>query len=226
LTILSALLLQTRIWEHWSISKPIPLIVFVLLLLASLFSWAVIFSKLGMLKRARLANHQFLRAFRKATGFEAVTVVLEQFRAAPAVGMFETAYGELARQVKARGTLTNRLALERSLQIGASEEVMKLEANLGWLATTAAVSPFVGLFGTVWGIMDAFEALGGSGSASLRLVGPGIADALVATAVGLFAAIPAAVFYNHFGNTVKEIGARLDDFGLEFMNFAERVFED
>jgi biopolymer transport protein TolQ len=87
------------------------------------------------------------------------------------------------------------------------------------------VTPFIGLFGTVWGIIDAFQALGLSGSVSLRAVGPGIAHALVATAMGLAAAIPAAIFYNHFGHVIREIAARMDDFSLEFLNNAERGFE-
>jgi biopolymer transport protein TolQ len=96
---------------------------------------------------------------------------------------------------------------------------------MNWLATVATVSPFIGLFGTVWGIIDAFSALGLAGSASLRAVAPGIADALVATAGGLLAAIPAAVFYNHFGHVLREIGSRMDDFSMEFMNLMERTFE-
>jgi biopolymer transport protein TolQ len=100
-----------------------------------------------------------------------------------------------------------------------------MERNMNWLATIASVSPFVGLFGTVWGIIDAFGSLG-SGSTNLKSVGPGIAHALVATALGLFAAIPAAIFYNVLGNAIKEIGSRLEDFSLEFLNLTERNFEE
>ena len=110
---------------------------------------------------------------------------MQQFPLSPLVAMFEFGYEEVDRQVKARGTVTNKLALERALQLGISEELVKLERNMNWLATTAAVTPFVGLFGTVWGIIDAFLALGQAGSASLRAVGPGIAEALFATALGL-----------------------------------------
>jgi len=95
---------------------------------------------------------------------------------------------------------------------------------MSWLATTASVSPFIGLFGTVLGIISAFIQLSSMGSTSLKAVGPGIAMALVATAVGLLAAIPAAIFYNHFGHKIREIGARMDDFALEFLNLAERTF--
>src|SRR5207248_6504302 len=109
-------------------------------------------------------------------------------------------------------------------QLGTSEELAKLERNMGWLATTASVSPFIGLFGTVLGIIRSFEQLGQQGSSSLRAVGPGISDALIATAVGLFAAIPAAIFYNHFGHLLKVMGDQMDDFSLEFLNLIERSF--
>ena len=127
--------------------------------------------------------------------------------------------------MSARAKITNKLALERTLQLGMSEETTRLERGMNWLATTAAVSPFIGLFGTVWGIINAFQALGLSGSTSMRTVAPGIAQALVATALGLAAAIPAAVFYNYFGHIIKEMGARMEDFSLEFLNLTERIYE-
>jgi biopolymer transport protein TolQ len=105
-----------------------------------------------------------------------------------------------------------------------SEQLTRLEHNLNWLATIASVSPFIGLLGTVIGIIRAFENLGSAGSTSLKSVGPGISEALIATAVGLFAAIPAAIFYNYFGHLLKEMGARMDDFSLEFLNLIERSF--
>jgi biopolymer transport protein TolQ len=126
--------------------------------------------------------------------------------------------------VRSRGTLINRAALERSLQLGISEEMARLERNMNWLATIATITPFIGLFGTVWGIIDAFNALGAAGSASLRAVAPGIADALFATALGLTAAIPAAIFYNYFGHVLRELGARMEDFTLEFLNLTEATY--
>ena len=218
--------LEIRIWDLISVDKPIPTAVLALLLMFSLYSWTLVFAKWNLFRRARTANSGFLRAFRKASGLEAAALAGEQFRTAPLVAVFDFGYEEVDRQVKSRGRIKNKLAVERSLQIGISEELTKLERSMNWLATTAAVAPFVGLFGTVWGIIDAFQALSISGSASLRAVGPGIADALVATAMGLAAAIPAAVFYNHFGHVIKELGARMEDFSLEFLNLTERVFED
>ena len=200
--------------------------VLAILLGFSVYSWTVIFSKAGAFRRARAADRRFLRAFRKANGLEAVMVASEQYRPAPLVSVFDFGYEEVARQVKARGTINNKVAVERSLQLGVSEELAKLERNMNWLATTASVTPFIGLFGTVLGIIRAFQDLSTMGSASLRAVGPGISEALIATAVGLAAAIPAAIFYNIFGHAIREIGAKMDDFSLEFMNMAERSFGD
>lgn len=218
--------LQLSMWELVKSSGPLPKGIMLLLLIFSLFSWAVIFSKWNLFRQARSANRQFLRAFRKAAGLEAVALASEQFRASPLVAVFDYGYSEVDRQLKARGSVTNKVALERMLQLGMSEEVAKLERNMSLLATTATVSPFIGLFGTVWGIIDAFQGLGSAGSASLRAVAPGISEALITTALGLAAAIPASIFFNWFGSSIREFGARMEDFSLEFMNLAERNFED
>jgi biopolymer transport protein TolQ len=220
------LLLQYSIWDMVSRAKPLPVAVLVVLLIFSVVSWGIIFSKWGSLGRVRRANARFLRAFRKSAGLNAVAVVAEQFRPCPLATVFEFGYEEVTRQIKSRGTVKNLVALERTLQLGQSEEIAKLERHMNWLATTATVTPFIGLFGTVWGIIDAFQGLGLAGSASLRAVAPGISEALVATAMGLAAAIPAAIFYNHYGHVIREIGARMEDFSLEFLNASERNFEE
>jgi biopolymer transport protein TolQ len=217
------LLLDVNFWELIKTSEPIPILVMGLLVIFSLVSWTIIFSKWRDFRAARGANIAFLRAFRKAPGLDAVAAATEQYQAAPLVTVFDFGYSEINRQMTARGNITNMTSVERTLQLGMSEELARLERNLSWLATTATVSPFIGLFGTVWGIIDAFQALGLSGSASMRAVAPGIANALIATAMGLFAAIPAAVFYNHFGHLIKEFGARMEDFSLEFLNLTERI---
>jgi len=214
------------LWDIVSHSTPLGYAVLGILVAFSLFSWTIIFSKWSLFKNSRQANARFLRAFRKAEGLEAVMVASEQFRPAPLVAVFDFGYEEIHRQVKSRGSVSNKLALERSLQLGISQEIAKLERNMNWLASTASATPFIGLFGTVWGIIRAFHDLGQMGSASLRAVAPGISDALVATAMGLFAAIPALIFYNHFGHQIRELAARMDDFSLEFMNVAERSFEE
>jgi biopolymer transport protein TolQ len=219
-----AFLLQADLWDTLQQNGLLENLVLLILVCFSIYSWMVIISKLNTLGGARKANSRFLRVFRKATGLEAVVAASENFRPSPLVSVFDFGYEEVERQVKRRGSITNRPALERSLQLGVSEELAKLERNMGTLATTASVSPFIGLLGTVLGIIKAFLALSQQGSTSLRTVGPGIALALVATAVGLFAAIPAAIFYNLFGHKIREIGTRMDDFTLEFLNMTDRNF--
>jgi biopolymer transport protein TolQ len=149
-----------------------------------------------------------------------VAAVAEQFKPSPLVSVLEGAYGELRRQ----GTgPRNVVAMQRAMQIAASEELTRMERRLPWLATTGAVTPFIGLFGTVWGIIDAFHGLGTAGAATLRAVAPGISEALITTAAGLFAAIPAVIAYNIFTQDIRQFGARMDDFGMELMNAVERA---
>ncbi len=217
-------LADLSLWDLILNLRPVPLAVIAILILFSLFSWTIAFSKNSIFGRARRENKNFLRAFRKASTLQSVAVASEQFTAAPLVAVFDFGYGEIERQLKQRGALVNKPAIERSLQLGISEEVTKLEINMNWLATVASVSPFIGLFGTVWGIIDAFQGLGNAGSASLRAVAPGISEALITTAIGLAAAIPAAIFYNVFGTRIKEIGTRMEDFAIEFQNMCERDF--
>ncbi len=217
-----ALLLQLDLLDMVVHSGPLQQAVLAVLVGFSLFSWAVVFSKWSGFRTAREANRRFLRAFRKANGFEAIVAASEQFRPAPLVAVFDFGYEEVERQLKTRRGVSNTISIERTLQLGISEEIAKLERNMSWLATTASVTPFIGLFGTVLGIIRSFHDLGQQGSASLRVVAPGISEALLVTAAGLAAAIPAAIFYNHFGHSIKEMGARMDDFSLEFMNMAER----
>ena len=219
----TAFLLQTELWDMIQ-GSALTLAVLGILFCFSIFSWTVIFSKWQSLRGARKTNARFLRAFRKAAGLEAVVVASEQFRPSPLVAVFDYGYEEVERQVKSRGKIINRAALERTLQLGVSEEIARMERNMSWLATTATVSPFIGLLGTVLGIIQAFMDLSKQASTSLRTVGPGIAEALIATAVGLMAAIPAAIFYNVLSHRIREIGARMDDFALEFLNLAERSF--
>jgi len=218
--------LQINVVEMVQRTDVLEMVIVGILLCFSVFSWTVIFAKWSAMRTARRSNQRFLRAFRKANGLEAVVVATEQFRPNPLVGVFDYGYEEVERQVKTRGRVTSRTSVERALQLGISEELTKLERNMQWLATTASVTPFIGLFGTVWGIIRAFNDLTTQGSTSLRAVGPGIAGALIATAFGLFAAIPAAIGYNQFSHSIRELGARMDDFSLEFLNLAERSLGD
>jgi biopolymer transport protein TolQ len=220
----AAFLLQTEIWDLISKGSLLANVVLVILILFSIYSWTIIFAKWSAFSAAQKSDTRFLRAFRKANGIEAVMVASEQFRPSPLVSVFDFGYQEVSRQLKSRGGLGNRDAITRSLTIGTNQQLSRLEQNLSWLATTASVSPFIGLFGTVLGIIKAFQNLSGAGSSSLASVGPGIAEALIATAAGLFAAIPAAMAYNHFGHVLKELGGQMDDFSLEFLNLIERSF--
>jgi len=194
-------------------------VVLLLLLGFSVLSWAIILSKWSILRRARIQSGRFVRAFRKAQRLQDVSAVADQFRPSPLVGVFENGFEELKRQ---GGTVRSPLAVQRAMQIAASEELTRFERNLPWLAITGAVTPFVGLFGTVWGIIDAFHGLGTAGAATLRAVAPGISEALITTAAGLAAAIPAVIAYNLIGSSIREFAARGDDFALEMLNAVER----
>jgi len=205
-------------------SGPVAKAVLVILLLFSVFSWSVMLSKWAALGRASRQSGRFLRAFRKAARLEDVAAVAPQFRDSPLASVFDGGYTEY-RQQAANGGALRMTAIERATQIAASEELTRLERRLPWLATTGSVTPFVGLFGTVWGIIDAFHGLGTAGAATLRAVAPGISEALVTTAAGLAAAIPAVIAYNHFTHSIREFAARMGDFALEFLNAVERDSE-
>jgi biopolymer transport protein TolQ len=201
---------------------PVAKVVLLLLLVFSLISWAIILSKWGVLRRARVQSGRFLRAFRKAQRLQDVAAVADQFRPSPLVGVFEGGFEEFRRQMGNNGTVVSVTAVQRAMQIANSEELTRLERNLPWLAITGAVTPFIGLFGTVWGIIDAFHGLGTAGAATLRAVAPGISEALITTAAGLAAAIPAVIAYNLIGGSIREFASRGDDFALEMLNAVER----
>src|SRR6202047_1656544 len=188
------------------------------LLAFSLISWAIILTKWSLLRRARVQSGRFLRAFRKAQRLQDIAAVSEQFKPSPLVAVFDNAYEEYRRQGEG-----NIVAVQRAAQIASSEELTRLERRLPLLATCGAVTPFIGLFGTVWGIIDAFHGLGDAGAATLRAVAPGISEALITTAAGLAAAIPAVIAYNQVTHSMREFGARMDDFSLEILNVIERT---
>lgn len=208
------------------------------LVIFSVVSWGIILSKSMALRRARQQSKSFLDVFRKSAKFSEVQGVCKSLEHSPLVGLFQAGYAELNLQLRAdpkatpaspgavaaRPTLRSLAAVDRALLRASSMEVNKLEQQVTFLATTASLAPFIGLFGTVWGIMSAFAGIGAQGSTDLAVVAPGIAEALVATAVGLFAAMPAVYFYNHFTSTVKIMASEMDDFALEFLNISERNF--
>jgi biopolymer transport protein TolQ len=198
-------------------------VVLLILLIFSVLSWAIILSKWSLLRRARVQSGRFLRAFRKAQRLTDVSAVADQFRPSPLVAVFEGGFEEYRRQgAVSNGVVKNLVSIQRAMQIASSEELTRFERNLPWLAITGAVTPFVGLFGTVWGIIDAFHGLGTAGAATLRAVAPGISEALITTAAGLAAAIPAVIAYNLIGSSIRNFAARGDDFALEMLNAVER----
>ena len=204
-------------------SGPVAIAVLVLLLIGSLYSWAIILSKSSAFRKARSQSRKFVRAFRKATRLQEIAAVSEQFKPSPLVTVFDEVYDTYRRQTGGFGPPKNIVTLERTAQAAASESLTILEQRLTWLATIGAVSPFVGLFGTVMGIVSAFHGLGVEGAATLRAVAPGVSEALITTAAGLLVAIPAVIAYNQFTATLREFGSRMDDFSRELLNSLEEI---
>jgi biopolymer transport protein TolQ len=218
--------------------------VLVLLSLMSIVSWAVIFYKYWTFRRSDRQSANFLEVFRRSSKFSEVQAVCRSLGDSPLVGLFQAGYAELTAQLRqgtpngepaavaganpragaARPMLKSLTAVDRALMRASVVEMTKLESRVSFLATTASIAPFVGLFGTVWGIMEAFLNIGDTGSTSLSVVAPGIAEALITTAAGLAAAIPAVVFYNQLSHRVKLFASQMDDFAMEFLNIAERNF--
>jgi biopolymer transport protein TolQ len=220
---------------------PLNQAVLLLLVIFSVASWAIILHKTVSFRTSAGQTDKFLEVFRKSSKFSEVQAVCPTLPASPLVGVFQAGYAEMNAQFRITGapaqpatgnpstpavrpTLKSLEAVDRALIRAATSEVNKLERRLTFLATTASVTPFIGLFGTVIGIMIAFGRIGATGSTNLAIVAPGISEALIATASGLFAAIPATFFYNHFTHQVKEFSATMDDFALEFLNIVERNF--
>jgi biopolymer transport protein TolQ len=208
-------------------------IVLVTLLLFSLASWSVILAKWRELAAARKASDRFLEIFRKASRLNEAAEAVSRHRASPLAAIFQAGYTELEAHIRvARRTagpdaqvkVKSLDAVSRALDRAIGSEQERLQRALPMLATTASVTPFIGLFGTVWGIMNTFRAIGATGSTSIVTVAPGIAEALVNTAAGLGAAIPAVIAYNHLLSHVRQLRRRMDDFALEFLNLVERNF--
>ena len=218
-------------------TTPINIAVLIILAYFSIASVAIILQKLWTFRVLERETASFLDIFRRSSKLSEIQAVCQTMSATPLVGVFQAGYAEMNAQFRvtsgasaglggasARPALKSLDGVDRALIRAATNEISKLERRMTFLATTAGVAPFIGLFGTVVGIMIAFQRIGASGSTNLAIVAPGISEALVATAAGLFAAIPALVFYNHFTHRVKELSATMDDFALEFLNIAERNF--
>jgi biopolymer transport protein TolQ len=197
--------------------------VLALLLIASLYSWTIILGKISSFSRATKESKRFIREFRKATRLQDIAAVAAKCKASPLAMVFEDVYETYKRQTGGSGPPRNLTPLERSAQTAASESITNLERRLTWLATIASTSPFVGLFGTVLGVIDAFHGLGTAGAATLRAVAPGMAEALITTAAGLFVAVPAVVAYNQFSARIRVFASATDDFCRELLNSLEEI---
>jgi biopolymer transport protein TolQ len=201
----------------------IAILVLVLLLFASLYSWTVILGKMSTFGKATRESRNFIKAFRKASRLQEIAVVADNYKSSPLAQVFIEVYETYKRQTGGSGPPRNLTPLERSAQTAASESITSLERRMTWLATIAATSPFVGLFGTVMGVVDAFHGLGTAGAATLRAVAPGISEALITTAAGLFVAVPAVVAYNQFTARIRVFASATDDFCRELLNALEEI---
>ncbi len=233
-------ILQSSFGSFWSLvvhSGPIAQTVFLILLFFSVLSWAIMIRKYRTYKQVELQSFEFHEEFQQRSSLSEIYRQCDQYPMSPLAGIFKSGYQELnhriqsARAKSAAAEAAQRDAvlggmhgLERVLRKAAMAEMMSMEKSLNWLATTGAVTPFIGLFGTVVGIINAFQGLGEGGVTTIQAVAPGISEALVATAAGLFAAIPAVIGYNHFLNQLRRFGAEMDDFSVEFLNLVERSF--
>jgi biopolymer transport protein TolQ len=191
----------------------------------SLFSWALIFQKWRLFARVEQQTARFLHAFRVSRGLPEP----KSFAAtgSPLDAIYAAGFRELQSQLTGanpHGRVKSIHAVTASMQLAAAEEIRRVEKWMPWLATTGSVTPFIGLFGTVWGVMDAFAGLGSAGAASLRAVAPGIAEALITTAAGLFTAIPAVVAYNHYLHDIKDLATRMDNFTVEVVAYIEKQY--
>jgi biopolymer transport protein TolQ len=210
--------------------------VLLLLLFFSVVSWAIILTKYRLIKRSNKENEMFLDRYMKINKLSEIFPESKKFKHSQIAKVFRAGYTEL---VKIAGVRKENLPdedheaswspemrgldnIERALNRACESETTKLESSLGFLATTGSACPFIGLFGTVWGIMNAFKGIGIKGAATLAVVAPGISEALIATAAGLAAAIPAVIFYNYYTNKIRTMTVETDNFSSEFLNIVER----
>ncbi|MDD2500946.1 MAG: protein TolQ [Geobacter sp.] len=206
--------------------------VLLLLIMFSVGSWAIIMFKFFQIQKAFSESGRFMDFFWKTKRFDSIASQVDRFGSSPLTALFNEGYSELKQLMEAEGAKPDHGGLStdlggvanvtRALRRATNLEVNRLEKYTTFLATTGSTSPFIGLFGTVWGIMVAFEGIGKTGSASLAVVAPGIAEALIATAVGLVAAIPAVMAYNHFQHKIRVLVKEMDSFSTEFLNIVQR----
>lgn len=225
---------QTGAWHAITSASPVVQLTLLVLIGMSVFSWAIIVNKYQQFKKVLEANLPFEEKFWRATTLEEVFENLKNFPDSNLANVFRAGYMELRKiaesglaKVPSEGEaplLSGIDNLQRALNKSIETEVNLLESRVTFLATVGSVGPFVGLFGTVWGIMSSFQKIGATGSASLAVVAPGISEALIATGVGLAAAIPATIAYNYFVTRIKKQELILNNFAVDFLNLAKRNF--
>ncbi len=206
-------------------SSGVGLAVLLILIILSIVSWAIIIAKIMQFKRVKSDSSGFSAVFWESRNFARIDDSARRFLGSPLVSVFASGYREFSKilqeGVSGRGSNDEVRALTLALKRAEAEEGQKLESGLTFLATTASAAPFIGLFGTVWGIMHAFHGLSQAKNSTIQAVAPGISEALVATAIGLAAAIPAAVAFNYFGVTVKRFREGMSRFSNEFLTMAQ-----
>mgnify|MGYP003576888460 CR=1 FL=1 len=215
-------------------SGPVVQVVLYVLVLFSVVSWGIIFYKYRQMRLAQGESAKFIELFWDSRNLTSIHDASRELKAGSVAQVFRAGYEELVRVTRTRKEATQGEALTtelggvdnvaRGMKRATTVEITKLEKALTFLATTASTTPFIGLFGTVWGIMNAFRGLSVTHSSSIQAVAPGIAEALIATAAGLAAAIPAVVAYNHFSHRIRVVAAEMENFAHEFLNIAERHF--
>ena len=217
-----------QLWQAFQHAGLVGKGVLFILLLFSVISWAIILLIAFRFSRSSAASRQFLGIFRRSRRLADVQTASAAIKDSPLVGLFRAGYAEIEAQIahapEGAAKIKSLDAVERALQRATRVEQARLLKAMPFLATTAAATPFIGLFGTVWGIMGAFAAIASSGSTSIVAVAPGISEALINTAAGLFAAIPALLFYNHYLGRLRDARGTMEDFALEFLNMTERNF--
>ena len=207
-------------------ASPVVKFILLLLLFFSVVSWAIIVFKYFSFKKSHLASRTFLNKFYDCENLDTMFTLASQFTMSPVASIFTASYHEMQ---KLSGGKKSAIKIDienikRSINKAQLSEISKYEEFIPFLATTASAAPFIGLFGTVWGIMNSFHAIGSSGSANLATVAPGISEALIATAIGLAAAIPAVIFYNYFHNRLKKMNAEMKTFQSDLLNIIKRNF--
>jgi biopolymer transport protein TolQ len=212
-------------WTLISDAGPLVKLILFLLFAASILTWAIIAMKWKLLRDARTQNRGFLDLFWSSNSLDEVQEHVAKFSSSPISRVFASGYQELQKlpmHTTSPDGVPEVANITRALDRAQSLEVDELEKYVDWLASTASAAPFVGLFGTVWGIMSSFQSIGATGSASLAVVAPGISEALIATAMGLAAAIPAAIAYNILVNRMKKLSLEMESFSQEFINMVQR----